>query len=602
VKKQTRLLGFVIGLVVVLVAAVMVLLGPAARGRDVTLEQDAQLHTAAQGGAASGSANQMPLSSAVRSSGAPITDELPVGSVGTASTDEAGFVSGANQGLSSPPSAPAALNTDRERENAEEENDPLTPIDPSAPLKFGPPSVPASEIVEPSGNSSGSAALAAPDSAASLVFKRNSDLGSGAGSIINEPSHASLPNSVVLETWNWYAGISQNNGTSWTYYNPATLFPNSYAGYCCDQVAYYDQNHDITIWILQYSPNVTGTNGIRLAWAKGSAAVASASFCYTTFTPQQLGNPEGTNYDQPKFARSNNDYYLEITRYGAASGSVVIRFAASALTWPSCSGISYSYYVPGLFSPGFTQRAYDTMYFAAHVDNNTLRVFTWPESSGSITTHDITHTAYPQNYPYSCPRTGGSGTSDWCQRRSFGGGWAHSDRIFTGWIAGGVLNFMWDASQGTGGFGTFPYPYVHVARINASTYALVNEPIMWSSSTAFAYSAAALNDRLDVAGMVMYGGGSLYESCAAFVWDHYTSAPAPWTLYAVRASNSDPYDTLSGDYLTARRNGMYGYTWSGSCYALVGGSANSNVHTYYAWFGREEDFPRVLLPLILKNH
>ena len=224
--------------------------------------------------------------------------------------------------------------------------------------------------------------------------------------------------------------LSRDGGRSWGFLNPATFFPASYGGFCCDQVVYYDQSHDITIWILQYTPNGSGNNAIRVAWANGVSALSNASFCWTDFTPQQLGSPSGTNYDQPKFARSDNDYYLEMTQYGAAGGSIVIRFAASALT-PACSGVGYGWYAPGLFSPGFTQRGYSDMYFAAHVSNSTLRVFDWPESAASwtgITTHDVLHTAYPANYPYSCPRAGGTATSDWCQRRSFGGGGGYTPR------------------------------------------------------------------------------------------------------------------------------------------------------------------------------
>ncbi len=292
-------------------------------------------------------------------------------------------------------------------------------------------------------------------------------------------------------------------------------------------------------------------------------------------------------------------------RYGGASGSVVIQFAASALTYPSCSGIGYSFYFPGLFSPGFTQRAYSDMYFAAHVTNDTLRVFKWPEGTSwtAITHTDVIHTAYPQTYPYSCPRTGGSITSDWCQRRSFGGGWAHSDRIFTGWISGTEVDFMWDASQGTGGFGTFNYPYVHAVRINATNYSLIGEPIMWNPSLAFAYTSAALNDRYKVAGTVMYGGGSTYENCGVFIWDDYSPTPAPWEFHAAEASNSDPNDKLSGDYASTRRNDFSPYTWGGTCYVLRGGSTNSSIHPYYLWFGRRRDAPGiVMLPVVLKNH
>ena len=198
------------------------------------------------------------------------------------------------------------------------------------------------------------------------------------------------------------------------------------------------------------------------------------------------------------------------------------------------------------------------------------------------------------------------------QRRSFGGGWADSDRIFTGWQAGGVLAFLWDATQGNNGVGgfTFAYPYTHIVRINQSTFGLINEPIQWSSGFAINYASAALDDRFHVAGTVLWGGGSFYENCTTFIADDlspgYTGVgffpSGGWEWYNGPDSNIDPSDTLSGDYLATRRNALFPNTWGGSCYTLVNNGAGAvSVHPYYLWFGRVRDTPTLstlLLPLI----
>jgi hypothetical protein len=546
------------------------------------------------GAAGSGSSN-----SSQHEPGAPAV-VLPAGSGGTAMTGPSGAVNGANQSTSEIPQMPQRPDV----EENEHEDSPLTPIDLNPVVKtttFTAPEVALPQQAQPVPD----VQLAQPSQPSAFWFYQTKDLGGGA-SLIGETSHASRQLNV-FETWNWGAGASIDAGRTWHYYNPYTLFPASYGGFCCDQVVYYDQSHDIMFWILQYSTDANNNNAIRVAWANGANAIANGQFCYTDFTPQQLGSPTGTNYDQPKFARSDNDIYLEMMQYGAASGSVVIRVAASAFT-SACNGVSYQWYAPGLFSPGFTQRGYANMYFAAHVSNSTLRVFTWPEGAANwtgITTHDVSHTAYPQNYPYTCPRTGGNATSDWCQRRSFGGGWAHSDRIFTGWVAGGVITFMWDASQGNNGVGgpTFNYPYTHIVRVNESSYALINEPIQWSSGFAIQYATAALDDRLHVAGTVLWGGGSYYQNCATWIADDespgYTGVgyfpSGGWEWYNAIQSNIDPTDKLSGDYFAARRNDFNPNSWSGTCYALQNnGSGGVSVHPYYLWFGRSRDF--LLIP------
>ena len=242
------------------------------------------------------------------------------------------------------------------------------------------------------GTTSGNS-LEAPN--APFSYYQTRDL--GGASLIGEATYASR-GLYVLETWNWGAGLSRDGGRTWAYLNPYTLFPASYGGFCCDQVVYYDQSHDIMFWILQYSTDASSNNAIRVAWANGANAIANGQFCYTDFTPQQLGSPTGTNYDQPKFARSDNDIYLEMTQYGAASGSIVIRVATSAFT-SGCGGVGYQWYAPGLFSPGFTQRGYADMYFAAHVSNSTLRVFDWPESAANCPAHSqplyLMHSSLP---------------------------------------------------------------------------------------------------------------------------------------------------------------------------------------------------------------
>jgi hypothetical protein len=461
---------------------------------------------------------------------------------------------------------------------------PPTPQDLYAPIREGPPPVPESR---PFGSPGAATAPLAPGT---FTVYHTADLGSGA-SLIAEPTAAVNKLGTVLMTWNWNAAISRDTGNTWTYYSPYTMFPASFGGFCCDQTVYYDPSRDLMIWILQYVPDASNNNAIRLAVANGPTNLATASFYYWDLTPQQVGAANGTNYDQPKLAKSNGFLWLEVTQYGNTGGSVVMRFDLDDLA--AAGSLGYGFFLlangGGLFSPGFSQGATTTMYFAAHLDTNTLRLYRWAESSGTIFWDDIDHTSYPQNYPYSCPRTGGSATSDWCQRRSFGGGWAHTDRIFAGWVANGVIGFMWDASQGTAGFGTFSYPYVHVVRINESTRTLIDEPIMWNGSAAFAWISVHINGRGHIAGTTMYGGGDQYQNCLYFIWDNFSAAPAPWELYYATTSNRDPNDTLSGDYLGARMPGSHPNTWTSTCYALQG--STSNTHPWELWFGREQDQP-----------
>ena len=77
-----------------------------------------------------------------------------------------------------------------------------------------------------------------------------------------EPTAASS-GADLLVTGNWFASRSSDAGQSWQFVDPATMFPASMGGFCCDQVALYEPSRDLWIWLLQYNTDATGTNLFR---------------------------------------------------------------------------------------------------------------------------------------------------------------------------------------------------------------------------------------------------------------------------------------------------------------------------------------------------
>ena len=412
-------------------------------------------------------------------------------------------------------------------------------------------------------------------------------------SLVNEPSVGSNGSSI-LETWNWHTAYSTNGGASFNYLDPYSAFPDAFGHFCCDQLAYYDASRDLFIWVLQYSPDAAGHNVIRLAVANGAAGLAANSWYYWDFSA-------GTSYwfDQPKIATSANDAYLEISKYGSSSnswsGSVMIRFPLDQLKAHTPALTTATYSDPQGFSPAPVQRAGNTMYFATRVpfasDSTHLRVYSWPEAAASATYNDVTISAdppFPNTTGYSCPKSGQAADtpSDWCPRKSSTGGYAHDQRINSGFLSNGTIVFSWDAPQGTasGGVspGTFPYPYTHVVRINEATKALIDQPIAWSPNYAIQWSSLVSNANGDIAGIVQYGGGAEHENCGALIHDGFVSGGF-WEFHNLVSSDSDTADTKSGDY-TATRG--IGNSWIGACYVLRGGGSTGYVHPHYVSFGR----------------
>lgn len=364
------------------------------------------------------------------------------------------------------------------------------------------------------GRTAAASALTAATSTSISLF-RNTDLGGGGSlNLTAEPSVAAH-GSVAFETWNYYAAISNDGGTTFAYLDPRSL-PSAYGGFCCDQIAYYEPNNDLYVWVLQYWPDGSGNNAVRVVVFKGAANLLAHRYVnYWDLTPQQLGDPSGVNYDQPKVTSTRNFLYIEATRYGnvttAGSRSVVLRLPLSSLA--AGGYLSYNYYRLSsdtyfVSSPGLVQgtTGTTTAYFAGHID------------------------------------------------------------------------------QGTGGLGTFLYPYVHVVRINEQTKTLIDQPIVWNPNFAFQYAAIVGSGQGALGGVALWGGGSAYEDCAVLIHDSLSASF--WDVATPDTSNADPAAMTSGDYLAARANSTYPGVWSASCFSLKNGGYPANVHPYYLAFGR----------------
>ena len=133
----------------------------------------------------------------------------------------------------------------------------------------------------------------------------------------------------------------------------------------------------------------------------------------------------------------------------------------------SCSGFNYNWFtVTDHFNFTMTQGTGATMYWASHNSTSSIRIYNWAENSNTIYWNDVSIGSWNRTTPYQCA---GPDSLNWCARQSSTSGYTNDGRIETGWVAGGVIGFMWNASQG----GSFNYPYVDVARFNESDKPLI---------------------------------------------------------------------------------------------------------------------------------
>ena len=385
----------------------------------------------------------------------------------------------------------------------------------------------------------------------------------------NSPSAANN-GYVVLETGNWYAAVSSNGGQSFKYIDPSTAFPPAYGGFCCNQVVIYVPSRDMFIWELEYEPD-TDQGMIRIVVSRGSDIVKGL------WTVYDFPAGSGYRFNFSDLALSNDFVYLTTNRFTLANtfeSSSIYRFPLD----PLLEGAGFGYlFINRTDSFNFrpVQGATDPIYWAAHNTTSQVRVFVWSEDSGSAGYNDVNLSTAWNNDTRTCP---GPDAKDWC-------GSADS-RILTGWVARGVVGFMWSASQGGG----FAYPYIEAVTVNASDLSYLGRPFIWFGDLAAIYPAATVNARGDLGLVLNYGGNSLYPSVGYAVYDDYTTPPPGWGIFTAGSSTQGPDTNIWGRYLAVRPFAPTGLVWGGTGFILNGcGDQIGCVDPMYFIFGRERD-------------
>ena len=381
-------------------------------------------------------------------------------------------------------------------------------------------------------------------------------------SSVNEPTAAASGNNVFV-TGNWFATRSTTGATDFAFVDPFTAFPSAAGGFCCDQIVLYDPSRDIWIWILQYI-ETGGSNIFRVAISRGSSF---GSRYWWDFSPTAL-NSAWTDmwFDYPDAALSANHLYITFNAFDSADRwQRAFVFKLPLDTLRNASSLGYQWWsTTANGSLRLTQGAVNTMFFASHNGGTRLRVYSWPDGSGTIGSFDVNVSAYSAG-PYSAPGPGGV---EWLARTD--------SRITGAWLTGTRAGFMWTAGAGSGR----PFPYVKVAVVDTVTRSLTGEPDIWNTSSAFAYPAACPNAQGVVGVSLFFGGGTRHPSHVVGFRDGEA-----WRLVITSSSTHGPSGGAWGDYLSCKRYQPQSSEWVASGYTLQGGMDRRNVAPQYVHFG-----------------
>jgi hypothetical protein len=393
------------------------------------------------------------------------------------------------------------------------------------------------------------------------------------GSTVAEPSGAN-GGGVVFMTSNWYAAYTTNGAPPFTQLNPTTIFPSDAIGYCCDQIVQYVPSINTFVWLLQ------GNNGYRLAAATPAQIISGNGTAWTYWDlPSTLfGEPSGTGFDYPDLAVGNNYVYMSWdtcwpgSPAGCNSGHMIVRAPLSEIQ--SGGTLNMNYTTPSdstmVWGGHLSQDTGDTIFWAGHNSNTSMRVFSWPESTGTYSWRDVGVSSWDNNTMSSTTPDG----QDWMSKLNGFPGHA----IIGATRLGSQLWLAWSA--GTDKNQT--QPHVEMVTLDTSNgYNKTQQVQVWNNSYAFGYPAlATATCTSEVAMSFEYGGNGNYENHVVGFWGDYV---------AYITTNSNVGSVRFGDYVTIRQDptkSLQGRFFDAFGYGMDSSSPTTDTH--YVQFGRSK--------------
>jgi hypothetical protein len=242
---------------------------------------------------------------------------------------------------------------------------------------------------------------------------------------------------------------------------------------------------------------------------------------------------------------------------------VVVRIPLSQIAAKGTINFQYTGGTEALWSH-LTQNARDTVYWAGHVSNSELRVYSMRDGEGFYSWRSVTVNSWPNGTnTATCP----DGT-DFMTFES----WKHY--VFGNALQRESVWFAWLAAAGGG----FPQPHVQMVRINPSSWTREEQVQIWNPTIAFQDAYLSTNNQGELGMAVAFGSGGFFPSNAVGVWGDFV-------VYYPRLSTRCV--SRWGNYNHSRRATVNAAEWIGAGYTNEKNSSGSNiVIPHYIRFGR----------------
>ena len=404
---------------------------------------------------------------------------------------------------------------------------------------------------------------------------------------------------VVLMSGNLWLTLSLDGGTTFSDLDFTKVFAadTTYGGWAGDQVIIYVPAIDCFVLYVQSTAG-TGTqfgkNVVKIALAspadlttfKGASAAWKRQWHFTSDT-FGLG---ATWMDFPDMSFGNDFLYVNTNTFARtldSAGKNVDNFAGKLFfelplkDMQAGKGLSFQFaqvtHSVTYGSP--TQNISDENYWAAHVSNSKMRIYSSKGTDADYHWRDRDVKNWPQAVKNDIISAAPDST-DWV---------SEDHRIIGATKVGNVLWFAWTAASGNGGAGGFSFPQAHIqiAKIDVSQdYKVIDQTQVWNPNFAFAYPSLATNSDNEVGISLAWGGGTAFGSHAVGILGDFVV----WFGEASDMTSAFLNPTRFGDYLHCRLAYPDTRYFSGFGYAVkkvpppTGGEAPDYL---YVEFGRD---------------
>jgi hypothetical protein len=411
---------------------------------------------------------------------------------------------------------------------------------------------------------------------------------------------------VVLMSGNLWLKVSVDGGKTFTDLDFTKIFAadNTYGGWSGDQVIHYAPQIDCFVLYVQSKLGAQGSANasksvVKVALAspadlkkfKGGKAAWLRQWDFTSDTfgmNAWLDFPDISYGDAFLYINTNTftrTYDSKGNSSDAFQGKLFFELPLKEMQAGSGFSFYYGACTESLTYGSPTQNIGDENYWAAHINNSAIRIYS---SKGSDANYYWRERNLQANWPLA--PLDAKKNRDIISAAPDSGDWVSEDhRIIGATKVGNVLWFAWTAAPGNGGAGGFNFPQAHIqiAKFDVSQdYKFIEQSQVWNPDIAFAYPSLTTNSNFEVGISLAWGGGKSYGSHAVGILGDFVV----WFGEASARTSARLSPTRFGDYLHVRLAHPDTRFFSAFGYAVVNDSSTppqEKDEYLYVEFGRE---------------